>query len=432
MKRLFALLLIGFLVSCDKDDPKPESLYKTEGYLVSTINESTAGYTYYAGYYETLPGSTTVDMTEKSTYNSIYIRAHHKEFMYGSSLAGENKLAKLAVSKEGKLIEVSSFPLLSFIGTVYIINDELGVYTTWGDTPTLSLFNPATMEKLQDIDMSNAKRNAGFERNYYRAITYRPQDNRLFLHLVTDSNETTQFYDDTKIYIEVVNLTTKAWEKTAIYDGAMDPISAGIDNSIVDENGNIFIVTQGSYGLDLQMGPASAVASRPKILKIPANSTDFDASYSFNPVDVFGLSNILVQLMLGGIYDSNGIAYVCISAAPESDRILELVQKFAMGIATDEEYFELRTAVFYSQNQRWVKVDLNAKTVAAIDDIPLTAGYAYPNAYKFDGKFYFEFNATSEGTSGFYEYDPATGKAQKAVSVAQGGLAVNFIRLSAE
>jgi len=428
MKRiLFALLLTAAFISCDDEDaPVDNSLYQTKGYFVTSFSESTAGYTYYGGYYESLPGSAAVDLTAKSAYNSVIIRAKHKEYLYGSSLQGENTVTKLAVSKDGKLTEVGGFPLTSFLGNIKIINDNLGVYVQWGSTPQLGLFNPATMEKMGEIDMSKAFRNPDFERNYYRHVVYRPQDNRLFLALITDSNKTSQFYDATDIYVEVVNLTTKQWEKTAIYHGAMEPETFGSENSIVDESGNIYIFTQGSYGLDGKMGPTAPRSSRPQILKIPAGATEFDAGYSFNPVDTFGQGNLLVQLMMGGIYDSNGIAYVAISAASESPRILELVMKFAQGTITEDEYKELRNAVFYSQNQRWVKVNLVAKTVEAIADIPLTAAYSYPFTYKYDGKFYLQFNATSEKTSGFYEYDPATGKAQKAVNVSQGGL-VNYL-----
>ncbi len=430
MKRIFLLfLMISFFISCDDDDVTEESLYTDNGFLISSINESTTGYTYYAGHYATLPGSGDIDITAKSTYNSLFIGASHNEFMYGTSLTGDNLLTKIAVSKEGKLVEVASFPLLNYLGGVTIINDELGVYTLWGGTPAVSLFNPKTMEKLGDIDMSKAKKIASNERNYYRQMAYRPQDNRLFLYLITDDDDTSQFYDATDVYVEVVNLTTKTWEKTAVFKGAMDPVSYGNNNPLVDEFGNIYIATQGSLGLDGQMGPGAAASSRPKILKIPAGSTEFDQSYAFNPVSVFGQTNLLVQLLLGGIYDSNGIAYVCISAQSESPRILELVQKFAMGTITEQEYLELRMAVFYSQNQRWAKVDLSAQTVSVINDIPLTAGYAYPVAYKAGGKFYLQFNFTDQQTSGFYEFDPVANKAQKVVSISKGGMAVNIVKL---
>lgn len=433
MKRiLFTLLLTAVFLSCSDDEDTPaeeNSLYQTEGYFVTTFSETTAGYTYYGGYYASLPGSAAVDLTSKSAYNSVIIRDKHNEYLYGSSLKGENSVAKIAVTKDGKLTEVGSFPLTSFLGNVKIINDNLGIYVEWGSTPQLGLFDPQTMQKTGEVDMSKAFRNKDFERNYYRHVAYRAQDNRLFLALITDNNKTSQFYDATDVYVEVVNLTTKQWEKTTIYKGAMQPETFGNDNPIVDESGNIYIFTQGSYGLDGKMGPGAPKSSRPQILKIPAGGTEFDPDYSFNPVDAFGQTDLLVQLMMGGIYDSNGIAYVAISAASESPRILELVMKFAQGTITEEEYNELRNAVFYSQNQRWAKVDLVAKTATVIDDIPLTAAYSYPFSYKYDGKFYFQFNATSEKTSGFYEYDPATGKGQKVVNVSQGGLANYLFKL---
>lgn len=429
MKHKFLLLGLLLALSCSDDDADDSSLYKESGYLISSINESTGGFTYYAGHIETLPGSTAVDMTTKSTYNFFYPLTRWKNFVFGNSLTGDSELAKIAVDKDGRLVEVGKFPLLAGAGRARIINDDLGVYSIIGDTPMLGTFNPGTMEKLSEIDMSNAKSFEGNERNYYATIIYRSQDNRLFLALMTDDFDTGQFYDDTNVYVEVVNLTTKQWEKTIVFEGATYPITAdNEENHVVDEDGNIYIFTQGSYGLDGNLGPAAPAYARPQILKISANTTEA-ADYRFNPVDEFGQQNLLVQLMLGAIYDSDGIAYTCISAQSESNRILELVQKMANGTITEEEYFELRTAVFYSEAQRWVKLDLNAKTVAAIEDMPLTAAFGYPNTYRYDGKLYFQYNTASAGTTGFFEYDPATGSAQKAMTIVNGGIATDLIRL---
>ncbi|MFN3381319.1 MAG: hypothetical protein ACK41O_17805 [Runella zeae] len=430
---LFSLTAVSMLLaSCDKKDidKDEESLYKESGYVVASVNESTGGYTYYAGFFETLPANTVVDMTTKSTYNYFYTRTTWKNFMFGSNLKGEKTLTKIAVGKDGKLTEVASIPLLDWLNNVQIINDNLGIYTIWGSEGKVVLFNPTTMENLGDIDMSKGKKFAANERNYYSTIIYRPQDNRLFLTLLTDNTKTSQYYDATDVYVEVVNMTTKQWEKTISFPNATYPITRGNEHPMIDENGNIYIFTQGSYGLDGQMGPRAAKYSRPQILKIPANSTDFDPSYSFNPVDVIGQQNLLVQLMLGAIYDANGIAYSCISAQSESARILELVTKYAQGKITEAEFLELRNSIFYSPNQRWVKLDLNAKTVTPITDIPLTAGFGYPNAYKYDGKFYFQYNTPDDKTTGYYEYTPSTGKATKAVSITNGGIASDFIKLS--
>ncbi|MDZ7933561.1 MAG: hypothetical protein U5M51_01005 [Emticicia sp.] len=333
------------------------------------------------------------------------------------------------MDKAGKLIEVASFPTLDFINTVKIINDNLAIYTDFGNSNFVGMFNPTTMENLGVIDMSKAKKIAENDRNFYINATYRKQDNKLFLYLVTDSFKTSQYYDATDIFVEVVNMNTKQWEKTITYKGANDPTARGGENSVIDENGNIYIFTQGTYGLDGSLGPQAPKYSRPQILKIPANGTDFDANYSFNPVNVLGQTNLLVQLMLGAIYDSNGIAYSCISAQSESPRIFELVGKFAQGIITEAEFFELRSSIFYSPTQRWVKLDLNAKTVTPIADIPLTAGFGYPVAYKYDGKFYMQYNTPSDKTSGFFEYTPSTGKATKVVSITNGGIATDLLKL---
>ncbi|MPR36963.1 hypothetical protein [Salmonirosea aquatica] len=431
-KILSVPLVALLLISCDnnKVDPSPGPQYKESGYVISSVNESTGGSTYYAGYFEDLPGSTPVDMTAKSTYNYFFGKADWKNYIFGTSLRGDRTLSKIAVDQDGKLVEVASIPLLNDLNFVKIIDDNLGLYTLWNSDRYVGIFNPSTMEALGQIDMSKAKKIAANSRNYYSNIVYRKQDNRVFLALLTDNENTSPYYDATDVYVEVINLTSRQWEKTITYANASYPVSRGNENQIVDESGNIYIFTQGSYGLDGQMGPRAAQYARPQILKIPANSTDFDASYSFNPVNTLGQQNLLVQLMLGSIYDANGIAYSCISAQPESPRILELVGKFAQGIITEAEFFELRNAIFYSENQRWVKLDLNAKTVSVLDDIPFTAGFGYPNAYKYDGKFYFQYNTASNNTSGFYEYDPGTGRATKAFSLAKGGIASDLIRLN--
>jgi hypothetical protein len=366
------------------------------------VNESTGGSTYYAGYFENLPGSSTVDMTAKSTFNYFFEKTDWKNFIFGTSLRGDRTLSKIAVDQDGRLVEVASIPLLNDLNFVRIIDDNLGLSTLWNSDRYVGLFNPSTMEPLGVIDMSKAKKIATNRRNYYSNIVYRKQDNWVFLALLTDSDKTSTYYDATDVYVEVVNLKTRQWEKTITYANASYPVSRDNENQIVDESGNIWIFTQVSYGLDGQMAPRAAQYARPQILKIPAHSTEFDASYSFNPVNAFGQQNLFVQLRLGSIYDANGIAYSCISAQPESPRILELVGKFGKGVITEAEFFELRNAIFYSENQRWVKLDLNARTVTSIEGIPFTAGFEYPNAYKYGDKFYFQYNTASNGTSVFF------------------------------
>jgi len=435
MKRTKILLSILFataLISCSKDDitePEAESLYQEEGYVMATISQSTAGFSYYAGYFNALP-SGDVDMTKKSAYSDFLVRTSYKNFIYAAGLNGEKKLSKQAILKSsGAIVEIASIALLDAISAVKILSDELGVYTTGGNR-AIFFFNPTTMTNLGQVDMSKAQNFPDNETNIYTHLIYRPTDKKLFATLFTNSSKTGQYYDSQNTYVEVIDVATKKWEKTAVFEQATYPVSRGLENGLVDEQGNVFVVTQGQYGLDGQLGPNGAKRSKPQILKIPAGKTDFDPSYSFNPVTAFGLPNLAFQLVLGTIYDANGIVYACISGQQDPPRLLELIAKLGAQTITATEYVELQTLAFYGPNQRWVKMDMNAKTVTLIADLPLTAGYGYPNSTIYDGKFYLPIYNPDLKLNGYYKYDPATGKSEKINTVTAGGLVTNFIKLT--
>lgn len=435
MKRITLLMSVLFavtLLSCDKDKdstPEAESLYQDEGYVLASITQSAAGNSFYVGFFADKPAGD-IDLTKKTAYSNFAMRTAHRNFIYGVGLDGDKKVSKQAILKSsGAVVEVGSIALIDYLSAIKIINDELGVYTTWGNR-ALFLFNPKTMENLGQIDMSKAQNFPDNETNIYTHLAYRPNDNKLFATLYTNSGKTGQFYDAQDVFVEVIDLTTKKWEKTTSFKQATYPISRGAENSIVDETGNVYIVTQGQYGLDGQLGPNSAKRSRPQILKIPTGKTDFDATYSFNPVNVVGQTNSIFQLLLGTIYDSNGIVYACLSAESYPPRLLELIAKLASSTITAAEYSELSNLAFYSPVQRWAKLDMNAQTVSVIADLPLTAGYGYPNSVKYDGKFYFPIYNADLKLNGYYTYDPATGKSEKGGTVTAGGLVTDFIKLT--
>ncbi|MDR6193227.1 hypothetical protein [Siphonobacter sp. SORGH_AS_0500] len=427
-----AVLVTGAFLACSKPaDPTPgtDSKYQEEGYIMASISQTSASETYYAGYFPTLP-SGSVDLTTKASYSNFVPRTAWKNYLFGPPLVSDKKLAKMAVVKAtGAIEEVASIPLVDYLQAVIIINDQLGVYSTGGNR-TLFMFNPSTMESLGQIDMSSAQNFPNNDLNNYAYLTYRASDNRLFAALYTNSYKTGQYYDAQNVYVEVINLTTRKWEKTTVYEQATYPFTRGANNGIVDEAGNVYIITQGQYGLDGQLGPNAAKRSKPQILKIPAGSTDFDKSYSFTPVTATGLPNLMFQLLLGGVYDANGIMYACLSGQPDSARLLELIAKLATNSITSSEYQELSNLAFYDPNQRWAKLDLNAQTATFISDMPLTAGYAYPITYKYDGKIYMPVYNTSLKQNGMYSYDPATGKSTSLNTLAAGGMITHFFKLT--
>ena len=431
-KILFSILFAATLISCSKDDdtePAAESLYQEEGYVMAALSQSTAGFSYYAGYFNALP-SGDIDLTKKTAYSNFFVRTSYKNFIFTVGEVTDKKLSKQAILKSsGAIVEVASIALLDAVNAVKILSDELGVYTTGGNR-AIFFFNPTTMENLGQVDMSKAQNFPDNETNIYTHLIYRPTDKKLFVTLYTNSSKTGQYYDSQNVYVEVIDVATKKWEKTTVFEQATYPVSRGLENGLVDEQGNIYIVTQGQYGLDGQLGPNGAKRSKPQILKIPAGSTSFDLTYSFNPVTAFGFPNLAFQLVLGAIYDANGIVYACISGQQDPPRLLELIAKLASQTITAVEYVELQTLAFYGPNQRWVKLDMNAKTATAISDLPITAGYGYPNSTIYDGKFYFPIYNPDLKLNGYYKYDPATGKSEKINTITAGGLVTTFVKLS--
>lgn len=427
---LSAFALLALVSGCTDSDPKPDetSPYAETGFLLSSDISTSGGTATYIGYFKDLASMKSVDMSKFSTYTTFYSYAQLGNYVYAMSPTGENKFSKLAVDKNtGILKEVGSFPILGRSYYSKIINENLG-FVCLVSTQTVLLFNPTTMQQTGEIDLSKAKKVTGNDRQYYNSSAYRASDKKLFLFLNTDNSKTGVYYDDASIYAEVIDMNTQKWEKTITCPNAMYPISRGKENNVIDEAGNIYVTCQGSYGLDGKIGPRATQTSRPQIVKISASTNDFDLTYSFNPVEKLGYNSLMIHLLGGTTYDANGIGYACVSAAADSPRVLELITKMATGTITAQESGELQLLVFNGPFQRWVKLDFNAKTATIIPDIPLTAGFGYPNVFKYDSKFYFQYN---DGTqTGYYEYNPTTGQASKAITVTAGGIAAEFIKLS--
>lgn len=434
IKSILLLMLAGTvsISSCTDDEPSAPATTKTSGYVATAITYNTSNSSYFAGYFDGLP-SGTIDMTSKKAFTYIHPITSYKNAFYSNPLDGTFGLTKVAVDVNGDILAQATIPLASYLAGVKILNDNLGIYSQWSAPGKIFTFDPATMTNTGEIDMTGAKVIAENDNNTYYVFAYRPQDNRLFAALYTNKSGTSQYYDATSVYVEVINLTTKKREKTAELANTMDLYCRGSLNEVVDETGNIYFLAQGSYGLDGNVGASAPAYTKPKLLKIPAGSTDFDESYSFNPVTAFnaGLSELLVQLAAGIVYGKDGIAYACISAKAYDDpRIYELIQKYVDGTITSTEIAELYQLVIYSPGLKWVKIDLNTKAVTEISGMTFTAGFSYPNSYNYDGKIYLQMLNEDEGVNGFYEFDPSTGTAKSIYNLSSGGVAVGLVKLT--
>ncbi|MEM7711997.1 MAG: hypothetical protein AAF349_00135 [Cyanobacteria bacterium P01_A01_bin.68] len=408
--------------------------YLKDGFVAASILSTPTSFSYFTDYSAELP-SGNLDLTDgnSASFANYFPNTIYKFLAFGFDLDNINtELVRYAVDPEtSQIVRAGAIPLSANLSQVLILNDDLGVYTIF-DTQSLFLFNPTTMQFIQEIPMPNAAAPQDFgdsQANSYFHIIYRPQDNKVFLPLTTNSPVTPQFYEGTDIFVEVVNLDSRAWEKTIVYNGATYPLTRGMENPMVDEEGNIFILSQGQYSLDFQFGPAAPPSSRPQFLKIPAGTTEFEEDYAWNPVDVLGFQSSVAQLVTGSIYDSNGIAYAAMTAEPDIPRVNELLAKLANGTITDTEFSELAALVTNSPNMQWSKIDLNAKTVETLPGITSTAGFVYPFSYKANDKFYFQVANPTGGVNGYYEFDPATNTSTNIYNVVEGGIATHLFIL---
>ncbi|MEM9000210.1 MAG: hypothetical protein AAGB24_08085 [Bacteroidota bacterium] len=410
-----------------------ESPYKTSGFVAASILSTPTSFSYFTNYTEEMPsGEQDLTQSSSSSFSGYYPQTVYKNFGFGSSLDSDNlELNRYAVDNEtGKVVKAGSIPLAASLSQVLILDDETAVYTIF-NTPSLFVFNPTTMQFVQEIPMPQAVQLEEFEdqANSYFHIVYRPQDNKVFLPLISNSALTPPFFEGVDIHVEIVDMGSLSWEKTTIFNGATYPLTRGMENPMVDEFGNIYLLTQGQYSLDFQFGPTAPPSSRPQILKIPAGSTDFDPTYAFNPVDYIGFSTSVAQLCTGSIYYKDGIAYAAMTAEPDVPRVNELLAKLGAGTITEEEFNELAALVTNSPNMKWSKIDLNAQTAEIIGDIPTTAGFTYPFSYKYQDKLYFQVFDPESGVNGYYEHDPAMATSSNVYNITSGGVATQFVIL---
>ncbi|MEM6377472.1 MAG: PKD domain-containing protein [Bacteroidota bacterium] len=403
--------------------------YKKSGFLLGSVVTSSAGTSYFGGYFDQVPNPD-VDLTQSSSFQRFQFITQHKEFLYGYPTTNEAGLSKFAVDNEtNEVVLIDEIPLFNFVFDVVIVDDETGFFTQ-GNSQELTIFNPTTMAITGSVDMSNAQSFPENDANSFGAMIYNEQTGKLYLSLFTNNFATAQFYDADATYVEVVDVASRSWEKTIVHNDATYTLFRGNTNTVIDEQGNTYLIAQGSYGLDNQVGPTAAKGSRPQIIKIDANS-EFDTTFAFNPIDAVGLQNNFFQLFTSMVYAGNNKVYGLGTGGPESQEIVALLIKLGAGTITDAEFDQLVQLVLFNESFKVMEIDLATKAVSFVDGIPFTAGFSYPYMYNYNGKIYSQITANGATFNGFYEIDPTTNMGTPLFNVSAGGFAFQYIDLAA-
>lgn len=407
------------------------SPYHASGYVLSSVVLSNPE-TYYAGYFPELP-SGDVDMTQFQAFPFFYARATHGGFMYGAPRDNTDfGVVRYAVdASTNQIVEVDRITRLQRVTDMVIVNDELGFFSGFRYM-TVTAFNPSTMQVIREIDLAANTMLPTPPEGDVRGVAgmlHNPVTGKLICMLNYNDFDTPQFYDLPDTYVDIIDVNTLAHEGSSVQPNATYPIFRGEDNSVIDDNGNLYIIAAGSYGLDGQVGPGGAASSKPQILKINASNSRFDTDYAWNPVNAAGFQNNFFQLFTALVDGTGNKAYGIGTAGSESPRILELLQIFAAGQLTPAQFDELRLLVFTEESQRIMEVDLVNRTIALVDNAPFTAGYAYPSMYNYDDIIYSQMISNGGTFNGFYSINQETGTAAEQVKIAVGGVASQLIKL---
>ena len=122
-------------------------------------------------------------------------------------------------------------------------------------------FDPSSMLNIEEIDLTCATTIAGNEDNYFTSLIYNEVTGKLYATLYTDLDATGQFYDAENTYVEVIDVASRLWEKEIVHANAEYALFRGNTNSVIDEQGNTYLVAQGQYGLDGGFDPTAPAGS---------------------------------------------------------------------------------------------------------------------------------------------------------------------------
>ena len=169
-----------------------------------------------------------------------------------------------------------------------------------------------------------------------------------------------------------------------------------------DEQGNLYLPTQGGFGLEED--PEIPVFA--KLTRISNETSNFD-DFEFIPQLSISSSTAETVINAGFLYVGNGIAYTnVLMEDPETSS--DLVNKALM---------------------RWVRLDLISQTAQLIEGIPRNAGLTTGMAYNFNNKVQLPVYDPETGESAIYETDPSSTLGTRVFNVTAGGIIYGFYQV---
>jgi hypothetical protein len=296
VKKLVLFSAIGIITaSCSNKDsvvPEPTPSTETTKYVLISMSENTLNKPGFATAFDALPSGNIINNGSNSLqgfgfggwrpYGNWLLKMFNTE----SNAYG---IQQLTVDASGKITNgkfIAGDNTTNGTGTFVILDENKGFYWDAAAPLKIQTFNPGTMGRTGDIDLSAIINERGQNES---AIKYRSigqkflavKQGKLYANVTYAKTDGTQkgFFDDffPDVYIAVIDIASSKYEKTIKIEdtGSIAYIN---DNTMYDfdSNGDLYIVTQGR----------SATGGKSKIVRIKSGETDIDKSWSLNMDDI--------------------------------------------------------------------------------------------------------------------------------------------------
>lgn len=300
---LAAAMAFGACSNDDDPDPIAEAPVK---YVLMTMSENVNTKPGYVSVFDELPNGDISNITASS--------------LQGQGMGGwrpyQNMLLKMFRTQDNALgierLNVSASGTAtpgSFIaadnstngsGNFVVGEDGNGFYWDGADPLKIQTFNASALSRTGELDFANVVNQRGTDETgiLYRSIGQKLlaiKGGKLYANITYATTNGTQkgFFDDfyPNVYIAVIDVATGAYEKTIEIEdtGSIAYIN---DNNMYDfdSNGDLYIVCQGR----------SATGGKSKIIRIKANETDVDNTWSINMDDIMTGGKFVTVYVNGG------------------------------------------------------------------------------------------------------------------------------------
>ncbi|MEM1338363.1 MAG: PKD domain-containing protein [Bacteroidota bacterium] len=362
----------------------PENVRLTSGFVITASSED--GSTTFLNYFAELPTGT-VDLTQGLAVQNFGYLDTFDGAIFSTRTDGSNGYVKLGINGNGDIVEDGILPTTGSGRWIRVRDAETGVFSDSNNPKNLPVFNPTTMEVTGNIDLSAAPVFTEFPMAFVQTAVIRGD----YVYAVME--EFPQFLDN---FTVVRGSLTSGTFQNQLDSNSGVTFTGNFLPNVVDEEGNIFMPHGGVINL---LAPIPG-----GILKIPANSTEFDPNFDLRPNNVLNPDQLVSTFSRFGYYqDGLGYGLAALENDPQALALLESVDGDISQL-TEEQINLLLFLANTSEVANFVEIDLNTGSVAEVPNLPRSGPFASSNFTIVAGLPHFVVNNLS--TSALYRYDP--------------------------